>query len=175
MIQGTTFQIDMRNGIILDSNEKRLAYRKAIIWEERVSDDCLPGGRDGLVDKLLDHLDPWSLAQLIPVRVKFCVSQRPHWFRTQKFKHRVTISTGHVSASKRCPKAVPWETMLVKDSVGQFLQAPDTGQGTCRVPANPWHWSGYLQSTCKPLTLVRIRNCLPIYIWCFTDYVKLCR
>jgi len=36
------------------------------------------------------------------------------------------------------------------------LQTPDTGQDTYREPANLWHWSGYLQSTCKPLTLVRI-------------------
>jgi len=44
----------------------------------------------------------------------------------------------------------------VKHSAGRFPQTPDTGQDTCRVPAYPWHWPGYLQDTCIPLTLLRI-------------------
>ena len=63
----------------------------------------------------------------------------------------------------------------VKDSVGQFLHTPDTGQGTCipttldRVPTYPWHWSGYLHTpetgwgTWIPLTLVWIFA----YLWGF--------
>ena len=58
---------------------------------------------------------------------------------------------------------------LVRAPAG-YLHTPDTGQGTCRVPAYPWHWSrylqgippypwhwsGHLQGTRIPLTLVRV-------------------
>jgi len=44
----------------------------------------------------------------------------------------------------------------VKDSVDQLLQATDTGQSTYRVPVNLWRRSEYLQSICKPLTLVKV-------------------
>jgi len=39
----------------------------------------------------------------------------------------------------------------------RIKNTPDTGQDTCRVPAYPWHWSGYVQSTRIPLALIRIR------------------
>ena len=38
----------------------------------------------------------------------------------------------------------------------QYLQTPVTSQGTCMLPANPYHWSEHLHGTSKPLTLIRI-------------------
>jgi len=47
---------------------------------------------------------------------------------------------GSMSASRHSPNDAPGKTPNKKE-LSQFLQTPDTGQGTCRVPANPWHRS----------------------------------
>jgi len=65
------------------------------------------------------------------------------------------------------------------------LHTPGTGQDTCRVPAYPWLWPGYLQGACIPLALVRIpAGCLhtpgigqdtcrvPAYPWHWSGYLQ---
>jgi len=51
--------------------------------------------------------------------------------------YRVLYTLLEQSANRKSPKDAPWETLNQNNSVGQFLQTPDIGQGTCRVPANP--------------------------------------
>jgi len=52
------------------------------------------------------------------------------------------VSCEHADVSRKCPNDTLGETRS-ENSVGRFLHTPDTGQGTCRVPAHPWHWSGF--------------------------------
>ena len=49
---------------------------------------------------------------------------------------------GHASERTQSPNNAPWDTL------NQRLTTP--------ISAYPWHWSGYLQGTCIPLTLLRI-------------------
>jgi len=52
---------------------------------------------------------------------------------------------GPMSASRHSPTDAPGKT-------------PNKKELNQSISANPWHRSGYLQSTCKPLTPVRIRK-----------------
>ena len=67
----------------------------------------------------------------------------------------IVIFMGHRGASRKSPNNTLWIT-LNQGSVGWFLQIPDIGQDTCRVPAHPWLYSEHLQVNRIPLTLVRI-------------------
>ena len=96
----------------------------------------------------------------------------------------IVIFKGHRGASRKSPNNTLWIT-LNQGSVGWFLQTPDIGQDTCRVPAHPWLYSEYLQGICIPLTLVRIpagclhtpdctRNTcrLTAYPWHWSEYER---
>jgi len=63
---------------------------------------------------------------------------------------------GHSGASRKSLNDGPRETLA------QRLTGP--------ISANPWHWWGYLQGTCAPLTLVRIwqkisKNIITVIDW----------
>jgi len=58
------------------------------------------------------------------------------------------------------PISAPLLTLIIPLSLCRipagYMHTPATGHNTCRVPAYPCHWSGYLQGTCIPLPLVRM-------------------
>jgi len=57
--------------------------------------------------------------------------------------------------NRKSPNDASWE--MLSHSLSRPVSAkPDTDLGACMVPANPWHWSGCLHGTRKPLTLIGI-------------------
>jgi len=82
----------------------------------------------------------------------FCENQVGGMIALQSMEFAPTINTQWHTGLSLCHYKHPMTYGIISVS----LKHHSILQGTCRVPAYPWHWSRYLQSTRIPLTLVTV-------------------
>jgi len=102
------------------------------------------GWRDSLVHSVLGLVVPGSIPSLGKLKHPSS-SVTDLNIKLRMPSHRVTLSMGHVSASRTSPCGTPWDPW-VTGSVGQFL---------CHF----WQCSGHLWGTCTLLTAVLSWRC----------------
>jgi len=87
---------------------------------------------------------PWFYSRL---GKRLCVLQHPHQSQTLVLKKR----TPPIGLPSLWGTPVQAESLLMThpwEMLSQWLSRS--------ISANPWHWSGYLQGACKPLTLIGV-------------------